>query len=90
MKRIAYHIKADRKFKKESEEQIEIMRLTYDAEGKHFCDCETRDIINRLAECEIMLEKIEQIVEEWKDFGYITAFDNMTRIDEVLKDGKID
>lgn len=37
-------------------------RLTYDVKGKHYCDYTTREIINRLAECEIMLEKIEQIV----------------------------
>ncbi len=61
-------------------------RLTYDHKGKHFCDYTTREIINRLAECEIMLEKIEQIVKEPHD-GCIAKYQ---KIEEVIKDGDDD
>lgn len=44
------------------EEKIGMKRLTYDVGEKHYCDYTTREIINRLAECEIMLEKIERII----------------------------
>lgn len=37
-------------------------RLTYDVGEKHYCDYTTREIINRLAECEIMLDKIKEII----------------------------
>lgn len=65
-------------------------RLTYDVRGKHYCDYPTREIINHLAECEIMLEKIQQILKDHdadkmpEDYWYID------RISEVLEDGKID
>lgn len=59
-------------------------RLTYDVREKHYCDYSTREIINRLAECEIMLEKIEQIVKSWNDMN---SFDSMIQISEVLEDG---
>jgi hypothetical protein len=63
-------------------------RLTYDAKGMHFCDYPTREIINRLAECEIMLEKIEQIVEHWACCG--NPSDSMIAISEVIEDGNDD
>ena len=66
-------------------------RLTYDAKGKHYCDYETREIINRLAECEIMLEKIEQIIQNTSitdgSNDYAIAFIDIKR---VVEDGKID
>ena len=62
-------------------------RLTYDVREKHYCDYSTREIINRLAECEIMLEKIEQIVKSWNDMN---SFDSMLEISEVLEDGNVD
>ena len=61
----------------------QILKLTYDYEGRHFCDCTTREIINRLAECELMLEKIEQIVKSWNDMN---SFDSMVQISEVVED----
>ena len=65
-------------------------RLTYDAKGKHYCDYETREIINRLAECEIMLEKIEQIIQNTSitdgSNDYAIAFIDIKR---VVEDGKI-
>lgn len=66
-----------------------IKRLTYDAKGKHYCDYETREIINRLAKCEIMLQKIEEIIKSWKD-GTIEEKDSIYafhKIMEVLEDG---
>lgn len=62
-------------------------RLTYDVRGKHYCDYPTREIINHLAECEIMLEKIEKIVKAWNDMN---SFDSMVQIEEVLKHGNVD
>ena len=63
-------------------------RLTYDAKGKHFCDYSTREIINRLAECEIMLEKIEQISADYKEnVRDKVTNENMEKILEVIKDG---
>lgn len=66
-----------------------IKRLTYDAEGKHYCDYETREIINRLAECEIMLQKIQEIIKNWKD-GTIEEKDSIYafhKIMEVVENG---
>lgn len=48
--------------KQVKEEKIGIKRLTYDVGEKYYCDYTTREIINQLAECEIMLEKIQRIV----------------------------
>ena len=59
-------------------------RLTYDVREKHYCDYTTREIINRLAECEIMLEKIGEIVKAWNDMN---SFDSMLQISEVIEDG---
>lgn len=67
-------------------------RLTYDAKGKHYCDYETREIINRLAECEIMLQQIEEVIKSWKD-GTIEEKDSIYafhKIMEVVEDGKTD
>jgi len=70
-------------------------RLTYDAKGKHFCDYETRDIINRLAECEVMLQKIQEIVKQ-KDYdrfnsrNYYGDFLRVQDIRKVLEDGYVD
>lgn len=61
-------------------------RLTYDYEGRHFCDYPTREIINRLAECEIMLEKIEEILKDIPYGGEATV----RRIQEVVEDGNND
>ncbi|MBR6289336.1 MAG: hypothetical protein IKR19_08375 [Acholeplasmatales bacterium] len=54
-------------YNKQLEEKMGIKRLTYDAGKKHYCDYSTKDIINRLAECEIKLEKIDQIISD----GYL-------------------
>lgn len=56
---------------KQIKEKIEKKRLTYDVGEKHYCDYSTREIINRLAECEIKLEKIEQIVTNNDNDGMI-------------------
>lgn len=63
-------------------QKMGIKRLTYDAKGKHFCDYSTREIINQLAECEIMLERIEQIVANNENDGMIGRF-----VREVIEDG---
>ena len=57
-------------------------RLTYDYEGRHFCDYPTREIINRLAECEIMLEKIEQICNENYDWFTTRAIEKIKAVIE--------
>ncbi len=59
-------------------------RLTYDAKGKHYCDYSTREIINRLAECEIMLEKIQNIAEQLKGLSIDEMSYVELRIKEIL------
>lgn len=51
-------------YEKQVKVKMRIKRLTYDVGEKHYCDYTTREIINRLAECEITLEKIEQIISD--------------------------
>ena len=69
-------------YKKQEKEKMGIKRLTYDVGKKHYCDYTTREIINRLAECEIMLEKIEQIVANNDNDGVIGKL-----VREVIEDG---
>ena len=69
-------------YEKQAEEKIGMKRLTYEVGENHYCDYSTREIINRLAECEIMLEKIEQIIKDIPYGGDVTV----RKIQEVIKD----
>ena len=66
---------------------MEKKRLTYDCKGRHFCDYSTREIINRLAECEIMLDKIEKIMAK-RPKDMISSNPTLRAISEVVEDGK--
>lgn len=69
---------------------MEMKRLTYDAKGKHYCDYKTRDIINRLAECEIMLQKITEILDDWESDGGAFEMSEsywLNSIRKVIEDG---